>query len=71
VVARIKPTFLRAPAASCLPAMQLRRVGEVVCLARLEQTKRLLQAEGLFDRSAEEAAAFSLPRGHRSRHRRR
>lgn len=49
VVARLKPTYYETSGRLTFACDALTPVGEGRLLARLEQTKRLLQAEGLFD----------------------
>ena len=61
VVARIKPTFYESSGRFVFSCDAITPVGEGQLLARLEQTKRLLQAEGLFDRSLKKSLPF-LPR---------
>lgn len=51
VVARLKPSYYEASGRFSLFCDAISPVGEGQLLARLEQTKRLLQAEGLFDRA--------------------
>jgi exodeoxyribonuclease VII large subunit len=61
VVARIKPTFYESSGRFIFSCDAITPIGEGQLLARLEQTKRLLQAEGLFDRSLKKSLPF-LPR---------
>ena len=61
VVARIKPTFYESSGRFIFSCDAITPIGEGRLLARLEQTKRLLQAEGLFDRSLKKPLPF-LPR---------
>ena len=61
VVARIKPTFYESSGRFIFACDAITPIGEGRLLARLEQTKRLLQAEGLFDRSLKKSLPF-LPR---------
>jgi exodeoxyribonuclease VII large subunit len=61
VVARIKPTFFESSGRFVFSCDAITPVGEGRLLARLEQTKRLLQAEGLFDTSLKKSLPF-LPR---------
>ncbi len=61
VVARLKPSFYEASGRFSFYCDELSPVGEGRLLARLEQTKRLLQAEGLFDRALKKRLPF-LPR---------
>jgi exodeoxyribonuclease VII large subunit len=61
VVARIKPTFYESSGRFIFVCDAITPIGEGRLLARLEQTKRLLQAEGLFDRSLKKPLPF-LPR---------
>ena len=61
VVARIKPTFFESSGRFIFSCDAITPVGEGRLLARLEQTKRLLQAEGLFDTSLKKPLPF-LPR---------
>ncbi len=49
VVARLKPTYYETAGRLTYSCDAITPVGEGRLLARLEQTKRLLQAEGLFD----------------------
>ena len=52
VVAQLKPTYYEPSGRLSFACDALTPVGEGRLLARLEQTKRLLQAEGLFDPAA-------------------
>ena len=61
VVAHIKPTFYESSGRFVFSCDAITPMGEGQLLARLEQTKRLLQAEGLFDRSLKKSLPF-LPR---------
>ncbi len=61
VVARIKPTFYESSGRFIFVCDAITPIGEGRLLARLEQTKRLLQAEGLFDRALKKPLPF-LPR---------
>jgi len=61
VVARLKPSYYEASGRFSFYCDAISPVGEGQLLARLEQTKRLLQAEGLFDRARKKALPF-LPR---------
>ena len=61
VVARIKPTFFESSGRFVFVCDAITPIGEGRLLARLEQTKRLLQAEGLFDLSLKKSLPF-LPR---------
>jgi exodeoxyribonuclease VII large subunit len=61
VVARIKPTFFESSGRFIFSCDAITPIGEGRLLARLEQTKRLLQAEGLFDPSLKKSLPF-LPR---------
>jgi exodeoxyribonuclease VII large subunit len=61
VVARIKPTFFESSGRFVFACDAITPVGEGRLLARLEQTKRLLQAEGLFDLSLKKPLPF-LPK---------
>jgi exodeoxyribonuclease VII large subunit len=61
VVARIKPTFYESSGRFIFVCDAITPIGEGRLLARLEQTKRLLQAEGLFDRALKKSLPF-LPR---------
>ncbi|HEY5845813.1 MAG TPA: exodeoxyribonuclease VII large subunit, partial [Microlunatus sp.] len=49
VVARLKPSYYETAGRFSFYCDAISLVGEGQLLARLEQTKRLLQAEGLFD----------------------
>ncbi len=61
VVARLKPSYFEGSGRFSFYCDAISPVGEGQLLARLEQTKRLLQAEGLFDRARKQALPF-LPR---------
>ena len=61
MVARIKPTYFESSGRFIFSCDAITPVGEGRLLARLEQTKRLLQAEGLFDSSLKKSLPF-LPR---------
>jgi exodeoxyribonuclease VII large subunit len=61
VVARLKPTFFESSGRFVFSCDAITVVGEGRLLARLEQSKRLLQAEGLFDPSLKKPLPF-LPR---------
>lgn len=61
VAARIRPTYYSPTGRFSFFCEEIRPVGEGRLLARLEQTKRLLQAEGLFDRVRKKPLPF-LPR---------
>ena len=61
VVARIKPTFFESSGRFVFACDAITPIGEGRLLARLEQTKRLLRAEGLFDLSLKKSLPF-LPR---------
>ncbi len=61
VVARLKPSYYEASGRFSFSCDAITPVGEGRLLARLEQTKRLLQAEGLFDRTRKLPLPF-LPR---------
>ena len=61
VVARLKPTFFESSGRFVFSCDAIAVVGEGRLLARLEQSKRLLQAEGLFDPSLKKPLPF-LPR---------
>jgi len=61
VVARLKPSYFEASGRFSFFCDAITPVGEGQLLARLEQTKRLLQAEGLFDRARKRPLPF-LPR---------
>jgi exodeoxyribonuclease VII large subunit len=58
VVARIKPTFFESSGRFVFACDAITPIGEGRLLARLEQTKRLLQAEGLFDLSLKKSLPF-------------
>jgi exodeoxyribonuclease VII large subunit len=62
VVARLKPTYYETSGRLSFYCDAITPVGEGRLLARLEQTKRLLQAEGLFERSRKKRLPL-LPRG--------
>lgn len=61
VAVRIRPTYYSPTGRFSFYCEEIRPVGEGRLLARLEQTKRLLQAEGLFDRVRKKQLPF-LPR---------
>jgi exodeoxyribonuclease VII large subunit len=61
VAVRIRPTYYSPTGRFSFYCEEIRPVGEGRLLARLEQTKRLLQAEGLFDRVRKKPLPF-LPR---------
>ena len=61
VVAHLKPSFYRGRGSFSFSCDELRPVGEGRLLAQLEQRKRLLQAEGLFDPRRKKRLPF-LPR---------
>jgi exodeoxyribonuclease VII large subunit len=61
VVARLKPTFFESSGRFVFSCDAITAVGEGRLLARLEQSKRLLQAEGLFDPALKKPLPF-LPR---------
>lgn len=61
VVARLKPSYYEPSGRFSFYCDALTPVGEGRLLARLEQTKRLLQAEGLFDAARKRRLPF-LPR---------
>jgi exodeoxyribonuclease VII large subunit len=61
VVARLKPSFYEQNGRLSFYCDAINPVGEGQLLARLEQTKRLLQAEGLFERHHKKQLPF-LPR---------
>ena len=61
VVARLKPSYFEGSGRFSFYCDAITPVGEGRLLARLEQTKRLLQAEGLFDRARKKPLPF-LPR---------
>lgn len=61
VVARLKPSYYETSGRLTFACDAMSPVGEGRLLARLEQTKRLLQAEGLFDPARKQALPF-LPR---------
>lgn len=58
VVARLKPSYFEASGRFSFYCDAITPVGEGRLLARLEQTKRLLQAEGLFDRARKRPLPF-------------
>ena len=58
VVARLKPGFYEASGRFSFACDAITVVGEGRLLARLEQTKRLLQAEGLFDPALKKSLPF-------------
>ena len=70
MVARIKPSYYEQSGRFSFYCDAITPVGEGRLLARLEQTKRLLQAEGLFDAARKRPLPF-LPRRGRADHRRR
>lgn len=61
VVARLKPSYYEQSGRLSFYCDAISPVGEGQLLARLEQTKRLLQAEGLFERHHKKQLPF-LPR---------
>ncbi|GGL46944.1 exodeoxyribonuclease 7 large subunit [Microlunatus endophyticus] len=61
VAAKVRPTYYSPTGRFSFYCEEVRPVGEGRLLARLEQTKRLLQAEGLFDRVRKKPLPF-LPR---------
>ena len=61
VVARLKPSFYEQNGRLSFYCDAINPIGEGQLLARLEQTKRLLQAEGLFERHHKKRLPF-LPR---------
>ncbi len=61
VVARLKPSYYESTGRFIFSCDAITPIGEGRLLARLEQTKRLLQAEGLFERSLKKPLPF-LPR---------
>jgi exodeoxyribonuclease VII large subunit len=61
VVARLKPSYFEQSGRFSYYCDAITPVGEGRLLAQLEQTKRLLQAEGLFDRARKRPLPF-LPR---------
>lgn len=61
VVARLKPSYFEASGRFSFYCDAIKPVGEGQLLARLEQTRRLLQAEGLFDPVRKQRLPF-LPR---------
>lgn len=58
VAARIRPSYYTPSGRFSFYCDELRPVGEGRLLAQLEQTKRLLQAEGLFDRARKQTLPF-------------
>lgn len=58
VVARLKPSFYEQSGRLSFYCDAINPVGEGQLLARLEQTKRLLQAEGLFERHHKKKLPF-------------
>jgi exodeoxyribonuclease VII large subunit len=58
VVARIKPTYFESSGRFVFSCDAITPIGEGRLLARLEQTKRLLQAEGLFDPTLKKSLPF-------------
>lgn len=58
VAARIRPSYWTPTGRFSFYCEEIRAVGEGRLLARLEQTKRLLQAEGLFDRDRKRQVPF-------------
>jgi exodeoxyribonuclease VII large subunit len=62
VVARLKPTYYETSGRLTFACDAITPVGEGRLLAQLEQTKRLLQAEGLFDPARKRRLPF-LPAG--------
>ena len=58
VAVRIRPTYYSPTGRFSFYCEEIRPVGEGRLLARLEQTKRLLQAEGLFDRVRKKPLPF-------------
>ncbi|HYP45219.1 MAG TPA: exodeoxyribonuclease VII large subunit [Propionibacteriaceae bacterium] len=61
VVARLKPSYFESSGRFSFHCDAIKPVGEGQLLARLEQTKRLLQIEGLFDAARKQRLPF-LPR---------
>jgi exodeoxyribonuclease VII large subunit len=61
VIARLKPSYFEQSGRFSYYCDAITPVGEGRLLAQLEQTKRLLQAEGLFDRARKRPLPF-LPR---------
>jgi exodeoxyribonuclease VII large subunit len=61
VVARLKPSYFESSGRFSFYCDAIKPVGEGQLLARLEQTRRLLQAEGLFDPVRKKRLPF-LPR---------
>jgi exodeoxyribonuclease VII large subunit len=62
VVARLKPSYYEQSGRFSFYCDSITPIGEGQLLARLEQTKRLLQAEGLFERHHKKRVPF-LPAG--------
>lgn len=62
VVAHLKPSYFESSGRFSFYCDAIKPVGEGQLLARLEQTRRLLQAEGLFDSALKKRLPF-LPRG--------
>lgn len=58
VVARLRPTYWTPSGRLSFYCEEIRAVGEGMLLARLEQTKRMLQAEGLFDQRLKKPLPF-------------
>lgn len=58
VVARLKPSFYETSGRLSFYCDAIKPVGEGQLLARLEQTKRMLQAEGLFDPTLKKRLPF-------------
>jgi len=58
VVARLKPAYFEGSGRFSFSCDAITPVGEGQLLARLEQTRRLLQAEGLFDRARKRPLPF-------------
>jgi exodeoxyribonuclease VII large subunit len=58
VVARIKPSYYESSGRFIYTCDAITPIGEGRLLARLEQTKRLLQAEGLFDRALKKSLPY-------------
>lgn len=58
VAARIRPSYWTPTGRFSFYCEEIRAVGEGRLLAQLEQTKRLLQAEGLFDRDRKQQLPF-------------
>jgi len=61
VVARLKPSYFESSGRFSFYCDAIKPVGEGQLLARLEQTRRLLQVEGLFDSARKQPLPF-LPR---------